>query len=111
MASCHVFFFTSLIEGTPTVIAEAQSVGLPLVCFDLPGMNDMVDEESGVLVQLEPAEQANKDCLTALKRMFDDEQYRVSLIEGGYKKVEQLKWEKKAELVNGIYQKVVRSQE
>ena len=107
MASCHVFFFTSLIEGTPTVIAEAQSVGLPVVCFDLPGMNDMVDEQSGVLIQLEPAEQAKADCLTAFKRMFDDERYRVSLIEGGYRKVGNLKWEKKADLVDKIYQEVI----
>ena len=37
-------------EGYPGVIIEAFSVGLPVVATNLPGISEMIDSQSGILV-------------------------------------------------------------
>ena len=45
--------FPSYHEGFPKVLVEAASCGLPVVCFDIPGCNDVVvDGKTGFLVPL-----------------------------------------------------------
>ncbi|MDA4124027.1 MAG: glycosyltransferase family 4 protein [Thaumarchaeota archaeon] len=43
MGRASVFLFTSSREGFPKVILEALSSGLPIVSFDLPGLNGVVE--------------------------------------------------------------------
>jgi glycosyltransferase involved in cell wall biosynthesis len=45
-----VYLFPSLLEGWPAAIAEALTLGLPVVTTDLHGMSDMVTDECGRLV-------------------------------------------------------------
>ena len=45
--------FPSHHEGFPKVLVEAASCGLPVVCFDIPGCNNVVVHgETGFLVPL-----------------------------------------------------------
>lgn len=45
-----VFCLPSLNEGLPLVLLEAQASGLAIVCTDVGGCADAIDEKSGVLV-------------------------------------------------------------
>jgi len=46
-----IFALPSRFEGCPNVVSEAQSFSLPVVAFAIPGMNEFVSKESGLLVQ------------------------------------------------------------
>jgi glycosyltransferase involved in cell wall biosynthesis len=49
--SAHIICFPSYHEGFPKVLLEASSCGVPIVCFDIPGCNDVVvDGVTGFLV-------------------------------------------------------------
>ena len=48
--SGDAYLFPSLLEGWPAAIAEALTLGLPVITTDLHGMRDMVTEECGRLV-------------------------------------------------------------
>ena len=57
LAAADVFVFSSLFEGIGGACIEAMALGLPVVCADLPGMREVVEDgESGLLV--EPASAA-----------------------------------------------------
>jgi glycosyltransferase involved in cell wall biosynthesis len=45
------YLFPSLLEGWPAAIAEALTLGLPVITTDLHGMSDMVTEDCGRLVR------------------------------------------------------------
>jgi len=46
----NVFFLNSLWEGLSISILEAMSVGLPIICSDIKGNNELVDRENGWLI-------------------------------------------------------------
>ena len=47
MKKAHLFLFTSISEDTSTVILEAVSNQLPVVCFDTCGMGYVINEKVG----------------------------------------------------------------
>ena len=52
MHAADLFFFTSILEATSTVILEAVSNHLPIVCFDACGFGPIVDASIGRKIPL-----------------------------------------------------------
>ena len=49
MASSDLMFFTSIMEATSTVVLEAITVGLPILCFNTCGFGPIVKKILQVL--------------------------------------------------------------
>ena len=45
--AADIFFFPSLQEGLPVAVMEAMACGLPIVCSDIRGNTDLIDEGLG----------------------------------------------------------------
>ena len=43
----EIFLFSSLQEGLPVAVMEAMAVGLPVVCSNVRGNADLIDNEKG----------------------------------------------------------------
>jgi len=50
MNTHHVFLMFSNYENLPCVIAEALTVGLPVISTDVGGISEMLNEENGILI-------------------------------------------------------------
>ena len=46
----NIFIFLSESEGFGLVLLEAMSYGVPIICSDIPPINEFVDAETGILV-------------------------------------------------------------
>lgn len=69
MKKSDIFILNSEFEGTPTVIVEAMSLGLPIIATDCPsGVREMLDTEFGPAGRLVPVNnpQALDDSLVEL---------------------------------------------
>lgn len=111
MRNAQLFFFTSVSEDTSTVVLEAISNCLPVVCFDACGMTAVIDDEVGRKVSLSTPKQSVEDFARILNEM---ERHRDSLklmSVNCKKRQEELSWENKAKRVENIYNNIARNQE
>jgi glycosyltransferase involved in cell wall biosynthesis len=103
----HVFALTSLKDLTSTVLLEALSQAVPVVCLDHCGFSDVVTEGCGLKVRMESRRQVVKDLGEAIAKLGEDEGLRRRLATGALERIGEFSWEKKAEVVERIYRQVV----
>ena len=68
LINMDLFLFTSLSEGLPNVIIEAQGFGVPVISTNVGGVSEIViDGVTGKLVEGEDSEEISKFILKSLK--------------------------------------------
>ena len=72
--SADLLLMTSLFEGMPLVIYEALAMGVPVVAPALPGNMELMDAQSGVLI--EPRDDADRYAEAIVSLLEDDERRR-----------------------------------
>lgn len=82
-------------EGLPNAVLEAMSVGLPVVAFDIPGVNELVLHEiTGLLVK--PFE--TKSLAHAIERLANDSSFRKQLGRQAHSRAREYSWERTADM-------------
>ena len=75
LSSFDLFLLTSLIEGLPNVLIEAQAMGVPVVSTDAGGASEtFVQGDSGYLVKPPTAEKLSE----AVLKILSDEEFQKS---------------------------------
>ena len=108
MRTSQLFLFTSVSEDTSTVVLEAVSNGLPVVCFDACGMAHVVSERVGCKLPLSTPGQSVSDFANTLNELERDRKKLKEMSENC--KQEQLKWswDRKADEMKNLYQIVIK---
>ena len=80
-----LFVMTSSLEGIPRCLMEAMAVGVPVVAYDIPGVDQLVDHEvTGLLAPF-----GDEDALLACcQRMLSDQELAERVVSNARKKVE-----------------------
>ena len=102
-----VFLFTSVVEGTPHVVLEAFSNGLPVVCFDTCGQGDIVDGKTGVKIPLSDPDRSAADFAEALNALDKDRQGLLSMSEACRSRLEELSWDAKIRMMTDLYEQIL----
>lgn len=82
-----LFVMTSSLEGIPRCMMEAMAVGIPVVAFDIPGVDQLVEHEvTGLL-----APYGDVDALVACcQRVLDDPALALQLARNARQKIDQV---------------------
>lgn len=102
MAEADVFVITSIRDLTSTVLLEALSAGLPVVCLDHCGFSDVVDETCGIKVPVGTPKEVIAGFAAALARLRDAT-LRKRLADGARKRAAEYAWTRKREALERIY--------
>ncbi len=78
-----VFCFPSFREGLPVSPIEAMACGLPVICSDIRGNSDLIDEKGGYLVKADDV----KGFAAAIGKILTDEKTRESFSQRNIKEV------------------------
>jgi glycosyltransferase involved in cell wall biosynthesis len=109
VAGADVFAFLSLHEGMPTVVMEALAAGVPVVCLDICGQGDVVDQSCGMKIPARSVRQVVSDTAEAIRQLASDPERRRSLSRGARERVDQLSWSAKLEQMDRVYRRAILS--
>lgn len=108
-AQADAFVFTSLRDTTGTVLLEALSRGLPVICPDHQGAADIIADACGIKVPVNSPRQVSGDLAKAITTLSRDSGYRRSLAEQALLRARCYTREHQAARLHAIYRGVLES--
>jgi glycosyltransferase involved in cell wall biosynthesis len=99
----HVFIITSLKDLTSTVLLEALSQGVPVVCLDHCGFADIVDDACGIKISIDRVSSIPDRLAEAIEDLWRDELLRRKMAKSALEKIGRFTWDRKMETVNELY--------
>lgn len=109
MNNTDVTVFTSLKEGTPHVVLESLSLGIPVICLDLCGMGDVVTSNTGIKVAVENRTQMVTDFAAAIKKLDSDRSLLAQLSRGALVRARECNWENKIARMMELYGRAMQA--
>lgn len=110
MRKSDIFFFTSVSEDTSTVVLEAVSCELPVLCFDTCGMGYVINESVGQKVPLTNPKQSAEDFAEKINYLYNNREFLQNLSDGCKQRQKELSWDNKAKQMVELYNKVINNQ-
>lgn len=107
MRKAQLFFFTSVNEDTSTVVLEAVSNRLPVVCFDACGMSAVIDASVGRKIALSQPSQSAHDFARILNELEGNRALLKHWSENCKQRQMELSWEVKARKVVEEYKRII----
>jgi glycosyltransferase involved in cell wall biosynthesis len=108
MHDCHLLVHTAIREGTPHVVLEALSSGLPVLCHDACGMGTAVDESCGLKIPLRSPGQSVAGFDAALRSIHETPERVGELSRGALARARALTWENLARRILKTYEEAAR---
>jgi len=103
MAKADFFVHTSIQEATSSVITEALTMGLPVICHDAFGMNIAINDNCGIKVPFISPEDSVKGFHSAMEKLLLDKNLLKELKIGAYKRATEISWDVMAETMANDY--------
>lgn len=108
MREHDLLFFTSLKEGTPHVVLEALSNGLPVLCHDACGHGDIVDESCGIKIPMKSFSKSVVNFSDKIEYLFNNQSELYRLSQGTKNCVLKHSWKSKAAAMVEFYEKNIQ---
>jgi len=104
LQSSHLFYFTSIIEGTSHAVMEAIANRLPVLCFDTCGHGKIVNEKIGIKIPLTTPENAKKQFAEIITDLYYHREKLGILSQATDEDIYDLSWDAKISKMLEIYQ-------
>jgi glycosyltransferase involved in cell wall biosynthesis len=103
MKKAQLFFFTSVNEDTSSVVLEAVSNRLPVLCFDACGFGAVINEKVGRKISLSSPKKSVVDFSEQLNYLYEHRNELKSLSINCNKRHKELSWDEKASDMVDLY--------
>ena len=110
MHNSDILVHTSYREATSSVIPEALSVGLPVICHDAFGMAIAIDETCGIKIPLRTFDSSLAGFRDAILSLLKNRDTLVSLKRGALRRAQELSWDSKAMTIAKDYVEILKNE-
>jgi len=104
ISEADILLMPSLHESTPAVLFEALAAGTPVVCFDLCGQADVIDDSCGIKVAMSNRADMIKNMSKAIDHIVEDDVLLRQLSIGATRRVKKFGWDSKAQEMSKVYE-------
>lgn len=108
LANSHLFFFTSLVEGTSHAVLEAIANKLPILCFDTCGHGAIINDRMGIKVPVTTPEDSIQKFAEIITDLYLHREKLVNCTRTTQEDLEKLSWESKAKHMIATYESLVQ---
>jgi glycosyltransferase involved in cell wall biosynthesis len=109
MRQMDLFFFTSILDTTSTVILEAISNQLPILCFNTCGFGPIVDDSIGRTIELTNPKQSVDDFAEKIRFFHRHRDILRELSANCIHKARELSWDNKAQQMIVLYHQAINN--
>jgi glycosyltransferase involved in cell wall biosynthesis len=102
-----VLFFTSLKEGTPHVVLEALSNGLPVLCHDGCGHGDIINDSVGIKIPMKSYQKSIELFSKKIEFLYNHQSMLYEFSKNAKESVKLNSWKSKTKELVEIYEGVV----
>ncbi|MEZ2231710.1 glycosyltransferase family 4 protein [Microcoleus sp.] len=102
-----IFCFPSIREFGGAVVMEAMACGLPCIVANNGGIGEYVNEETGFKIEPNSREYLTEELTSKIQLLVEDDRLRESMSAKAMEKAKEFAWDKKAEKIVEIYQKML----
>jgi glycosyltransferase involved in cell wall biosynthesis len=106
MSDGDVLVFTSVLEGTPHVVLEAFSLGLPVICHNACGMGVAVTDDCGIRIDMKDTATSIAGFAQAIDSLAADPGEVARLSNGALARAAELSWDSKVEQIMDVYESI-----
>jgi glycosyltransferase involved in cell wall biosynthesis len=107
--SSHIYLHPSFKDAGAWGVIEAMQYGLPIICLNLGGPREIVNEKCGIKIRAENPKQVVSDITKALHLLAKNPKLRNKLGNGGKKRAKELyDWDKKGNEIKNIYEEIFK---
>ncbi len=110
MRNSDIFVHTSYREATSSVIPEALSVGLPVICHDVYGMAIAIDKTCGIKIPLHTFDSSLAGFRDAILFLLKNRDVLTSLKKGALKRAQVLSWDTMAKSIARDYIEILENE-
>lgn len=107
MSNSDLLLFTSIMEGTPHVVMEALGNNLPVICLDLCGQGDCINESCGIKIPVTNPRQSAIDFANAVRKLVMYPEKLYSLKCNCYQRQLELSWDQKVKVMLEVYENAI----
>ncbi len=107
MRDSDLFFFTSIMEGTPHVVLEAIQNALPVLCFDACGQSGVVNSKVGIKVPMINKRRAVSDFANVIRELYNNRKMLNQMSINCNQRQKELSWDNKAQIMLKLYEKAI----
>ena len=111
MGKADFFVHTSIREATSSVIPEALSMGLPVICHDAYGMGIAINDSCGIKIPLVSPERSIACFRSAIEQLVRDRVLLSNLRRGAFRRVSEINWDNMARTISVDYYNVIVSKQ
>ncbi|GHT54713.1 hypothetical protein AGMMS49982_19850 [Bacteroidia bacterium] len=104
MQKSHLFFFTSASDDTSTVVLEAISCCLPILCFDACGFGYVVNEKVGIKIPLSNPQQSAREFAEKIAYLYNHRDLLQAMSHNCIERQQELSWDNKAKQMAELYE-------
>lgn len=110
MGDADFFVHTSLREATSSVIPEALSMGLPVICHDANGMGLAVNSTCGIKIPRVSPETSINGFHNAIKKICLERDLLETLKKGAFKRSQEISWDIMVATLADDYNTIINKQ-
>ena len=109
MKNADLFFFTSIMEATSTVVLEAISAGLPVLSFNTCGFGPLVKGFAGETIELSNPNKSVTEFAEKITYLYGNRDVLNKMRESILMNRKELSWDSKARRTVDLYHKILEN--